>query len=415
MRLALALSAARTAGFEADAARHGHDVLAAAGSGFELLAVLPSLNPEVAIVAAHPLFLTEAVLAACDQRGIRLITVIEDESDRRRASALGLYEFLDADAEWPVVEQTLGGMREPTPPTRTAENGHVIAVWGPAGAPGRTSVAIGIAAELALAGHSVALVDVDTHGASIAPALGLLDESPGFAAACRLAGADALTTAELERIGQRYTVGGSRSAARFWVLTGIGRASRWPELSADRVTGTIDACRRWVDFVILDTSASLENDEEISSDLFAPRRNAATIAALGAADQTIAVGAADPVGLSRFLRAHVDLLETIQTDAVAVVMNKVRSSAIGLNPSGQVIQTLARFGGIESPVLIPHDQAGFDAAILAGRTLAEVAPKSPARAALQLLVSQHIAGAETPTFEARVIGSRIRLRPHRAS
>jgi hypothetical protein len=33
------------------------------------------------------------------------------------------------------------------------------------------------------------------------------------------------------------------------------------------VTAAILSCRDWVDYTILDTGASLENDEEISSDL----------------------------------------------------------------------------------------------------------------------------------------------------
>lgn len=263
----------------------------------------------------------------------------------------------------------------------------MITVWGPAGAPGRTTLAISIAAELAAAGQRVVLADVDTYSGSIAPALGLLDEAPGFAAACRLAATSSLSIAELERIGERY----SSPNGGFWVLTGIGRPSRWPELSADRVTEVIAHCRRWADFTVLDTSASLENDEEISSDLFAPRRNAATLAALRQADEVLAVGSADPVGLSRFLRAHVDLVEALETDRLTVVMNRIRSGAIGLSPAAQVRQSLQRFGGIDSPVLIPHDLAALDAAVLSGRTLLDAAPKSPARQAIRQLVTERFA------------------------
>ena len=132
---------------------------------------------------------------------------------------------------------------------------------------GRTSVAVSVAAEIAAAGHTVALADVDTFSASVAPTLGLLDESPGFAAACRLAGAGSLSRLELERVGQRYLSG----HGSFWVLTGIGRASRWPELTAERVTGTIRECRSWVDFTVLDTGSSLE---ERRGDLQRPLRPA---------------------------------------------------------------------------------------------------------------------------------------------
>jgi Flp pilus assembly CpaE family ATPase len=174
------------------------------------------------------------------------------------------------------------------------------------------------------------------------------------------------------------------------VLTGIGRPNRWPELSASRVATTLRLCRTWVDFTVVDTGFSLEHDEEISSDLFAPRRNAASITTLREADRIVAVGSADPVGLSRFLRAHVDLVETVAEGRVIVAMNKVRASAIGLNPIGQVGQTLSRFGGISSAAMIPFDAAALDAAILTGRTLADAAPRSPVRVAVRDLVTSRL-------------------------
>jgi Flp pilus assembly CpaE family ATPase len=177
-------------------------------------------------------------------------------------------------------------------------------------------------------------------------------------------------------------------------------------LSSDRVRDTIDACRSWAEYTVLDTASSLENDEEISSDLFAPRRNAATVTALREADVVLAVGAADPVGLSRFLRAHVDLVELVEPDRIRVVMNKVRASAIGLNPAGQVAQTLSRFGGIEAAALVPFDQSGYDAAILTGRTLANVAPKSPARAAIAQFVREHLADTRKRQRSGRMSRSR---------
>ena len=268
---------------------------------------------------------------------------------------------------------------------------------GPAGAPGRTTLAINIAAEIAAAGHTVALADVDTYSGSVAPTLGMLDEAPGFAAACRLAGSDSLSRAELERIAQLY----NSPQGAFWVLTGIGRPSRWPELSGDRVGRTIDALRLWVDYVVLDTGFNLESDEEISSDLFAPRRNAATLTALRSADCVVACGLADPVGMARFLHAWVELAEVITTTRVSVVMNRVRASAVGIDPNGQVVSTLRRFGGIESPVLVPHDQPGADAAVLTGRTLRDAAPKSPARASIRRFVRTELLPEPAPARLSR--------------
>jgi MinD-like ATPase involved in chromosome partitioning or flagellar assembly len=265
------------------------------------------------------------------------------------------------------------------------------------GAPGRTTTALAVATELAATGARVAVVDADTVGAAVAPFLGLFDEAPGIAAACRLAAAGGLTTGELDRIAQQYR--GARGG--FAVLTGIGRAARWPELSMDRVTRVLDACRDWADHVVVDAGFNLEADEEIVSDLFAPRRNAATIAAVRAADTVVAVGAGDPVGLARFVRAYGDLVETVETPCVRVLVTKVRPSAVGPGAGGQIRASLLRFGGIEDVTLVPDDAAGCDAALLTARTLADANPRSPAVTALRRFTLDHLADAPTSPTRRR--------------
>lgn len=365
------------------AGRHGHRVVLRCLGAEELAGRIGSVAVELALVAADPQYLTARLVRTCDASGVRLVAVAAG-AGAVLARSLGVLEVMAAPADWPALEA--GPTAEPVVPEVAAPRairGEVTAVWGPAGAPGRTAVAIAIAAELAAAGRSVALADADTHAASIAPALGLLDEAPGFAAACRLAGLDALDAAELDRVAQVHR---SRLGA-FRVLTGLGRPSRWPELPADRVRATLVATRSWVEHTVVDVAASIEEDEELSSDLVAPRRNAATLAALRAADRVVVVGSADPIGLSRLLHAHADLLEAIDPPEVVVVVNRVRASAIGMNPQGQIRQTLLRFGGIDDPVLVPDDRAAFDAALLGGETLADAAPRSPARTAVRELVA----------------------------
>jgi len=403
MRIALAVPSPHDLRLAREASRHGHDIVIRADDGDELLESLEATRPDLAVIWASPGFLSYGALTECDARGVRVLAAVTTEEERRYATGIGLYDLVDGEAEWPVLEELLLGQPAAAVP-EARPRGTVVAVWGPAGAPGRTTLAVGVAAEIAARGFSVALCDVDTHSASVAPALGLMDEAPGFAAACRLAAAGSLDRAELERIGQRH----GPADGGFWVLTGIGQPNRWPELSAERVLATIEECRRWVDYVVLDTASSLENDEEISSDLFAPRRNAATLTALREADHVVSVASADPIGLARFLRTHGDLADVVVTDRITVVANKVRGSAIGLNPGGQVAQTLARFGGIESPVIVPWDQSGCDAAVLSGLTLDEVAPRSPARLAIQRLVSDRLLPARTePSHRRFVAGSRL--------
>jgi Flp pilus assembly CpaE family ATPase len=52
-----------------------------------------------------------------------------------------------------------------------------------------------------------------------------------------------------------------------------------------------------------------------------------------------------------------------------------------------VRSTLERFGGVAPAHLVPWDPAGFDAALLSGRSLGEVAPRSQARAVIRKLAT----------------------------
>lgn len=391
----------------AEAARYGHEVVAELADADALAPRIATVKPEVVIAAAAAPHLSARLVAACDAHGVRLVVVGDSPRERRFAAGFGVVDPVPGPPAWTLLTPgsgipvaapsapvptppptiptaaapnaaTEGTTRRPTLPA--VERGTVIAVWGPGGAPGRTSLAIALAGELAATEASVALADADTHGAAIAPSLGLLDEAPGFAAACRLAGTGSLTTAELDRVA-------ARSRAGFTVLTGINRPARWPELTAERVAGVMDAVRGWAGMTIVDVAASLEQDEELMSDVTAPRRNAATVEVLRRADRVVAVGAADPVGLARFLRGHVELLEHVTPDRVTVVINKVRAGVVGLDPAAQVRSTLERFGGVTPEYLVPWDPAGFDAALLSGRSLVEAAPRSPARAVIRKLAA----------------------------
>jgi MinD-like ATPase involved in chromosome partitioning or flagellar assembly len=408
----LALPAADADRMSAEAQRYGHRVVAELADADALAPRIAATKPEVVIAAAAAPHLSARLVSACDAHGVRLVVVGDSARERRFAAGFGVVDPVPGPPAWtlltpgsgipitlppasatappialppPAAPGPLGGneVAEETtlrPPRRAAERGSVVVVWGPGGAPGRTSLAIALAGELAAAGVSVALADADTHGAAVAPFLGLLDEAPGFAAACRLAGTGSLTTAELDRVASTHRAG-------FRVLTGIGRPARWPELTAERVGGVLDAVRAWAGVTIVDVASSLEQDEELVSDVAAPRRNAATLEVLRRADRVVAVGAADPVGLARLLRGHAELLEHVTPDRVTVVVNKVRSGAIGLDPAGQVRSTLERFGGVAPAHLVPWDPAGFDAALLSGRSLAEAAPRSPARAVIRKLAA----------------------------
>ncbi|GAA4346976.1 AAA family ATPase [Angustibacter luteus] len=262
--------------------------------------------------------------------------------------------------------------------------GRVVAVWGPTGAPGRTTVAIGLAAELAGGGASTLLVDGDTYGPSVAQSLGLLDESSGLAAAARAADRGSLDLATLA--GHAPWVG-----ERLRVLTGVTRPDRWPELRAGSVRAVLELARSLATWTVVDVGFCLEQDEELAFDTAAPRRNGATLSALSVADVVLAVGSADPVGLQRLVRGLGDLAE-LRDEPPVVVVNRLRAGPVGTNPGRRVRDALRRYADVSHPVLVVHDQASLDAAMLNGRTLAEHGRGSPIRQALQDLVLRLAAG-----------------------
>ena len=348
-------------------------------------------DADALVVSVSRATMSPTVVALCDRAGTRVVPLIDDAAGERVAAACGLETPLSRHIEpWRIAEALSTGPAASAPAPAPRPQPRVIAVWGAAGAPGRSTVATELAVELARGGRHVALVDADTHAPSLALTLGLADEGPGFAAACRQAELGGLDARELTRIAVPL----GRTGVD--VLTGINRPSRWPELSDRRVYAALAACREWADYTVVDVASSLERDEEIVSDLDGPRRHAATLAALRSADLVVAVVAADPVGIARFLRGHADLRATIGATPVAVVANRLRPGTLGIDARGQVRRTLDRFGGIEDVWFLPQDPRSTDAAILASLPIAEVAPRSPLTLALRRFVGEAVVPAPEP-------------------
>lgn len=266
----------------------------------------------------------------------------------------------------------------PPPPPVPPGRGRVVAVWGPTGAPGRSTLAVSLADEVSRLGVPAMVVDADVYGGVVAQLLGLLDESPGLAAACRQAASGRLDPAELARLAWAV-----RPTLR--VLTGIVRAERWPEIHAGAMEVVLDHARRLSEFTVVDCGFSLERDEEISYDTAAPRRNGATLAVLDAADTVICIGGADPVALQRLVRALADLREVLPDSPPLVVVNRVRGVVIPGAPEREIAAALSRYAGVSDLTYLPDDGRAVDAAIGAGRTLAEAAPDSRLRCAVTAL------------------------------
>lgn len=273
-------------------------------------------------------------------------------------------------------------------------SGRLVAVWGPTGAPGRTTVAVGLASELAHRGLATLLVDADVYGGVVAQVLGLLDEAPGLAAACRQANNGSLDLAVLAGLARQVS-------PTLRVLSGIARSDRWPELRPAALEQVLSLAGSLAAVVVVDLGFCLEQDEELAYDTMAPRRNGATLAVLEAAETVLAVGSADPVGLQRLVRGLAELKDAVPGVQPRVVVNRLRGTAVPGDAAGEVRAALARYGGVQDVHLVPLDTAGVDGALAAGRTLVEAAPSSPARLALVELAAG-LVGAPTAARKRRL-------------
>jgi MinD-like ATPase involved in chromosome partitioning or flagellar assembly len=277
-----------------------------------------------------------------------------------------------------------------------ARGGEVVAVWGPAGAPGRTTVAVNLATVLAAQGHRTLLVDADTYGASVAAMLGITDGTPGLSVACLAASRGRLAAQGLARHCRAL-------GPRLSVLTGITRPDRWREIRSDAVAQVLDAAAAMADVIVIDCGFSLERDEEHVYDTMSPRRNAATLVALQAASRVVAVGLADPIGVPRLVAGLADLHEVLREAAesgpeatgpdatgpdatgpapVHLVANRARTTVLGAAPQRRVRAALAGLADVTSLHVVPEDQRSSDRALRSGRAVVEVSPRSALAAAI---------------------------------
>ncbi|NYF99143.1 AAA family ATPase [Janibacter cremeus] len=263
---------------------------------------------------------------------------------------------------------------EQTPRPRDDAPGTVVAVWGPTGGPGRSTLAVNLASEVAASGTPALLVDLDTYGASVAQLLSVLDEAPGLAAAARASELGTLDLPSLARLAVEVAPG-------LRVLTGIPTASRWTEVRPAAIEQIIELARSLAAVVVLDCGFNIEDDEELSYDTLAPRRNATTLTALAESDELLLVGAADPIGLQRMVRA-VQAVGQVRSPRPRPVVNRVRASSVGPDPRRRVAESLERFAGLDDVIFLPDDPVAADAGLLSGQTLVECAPESELRLAI---------------------------------
>lgn len=307
-----------------------------------------------------------------ERSGVRVAAVEADEErciglGIARRVALGALDALIRDSVTPVDQ-------------RADDRGSIVAVWGPAGAPGRSSVALGLASAAAAKGVDTVLVDGDTYGGSLAQMLAVLDDVSGLMAACRAAnnGHPGQVEDHLLTIGPKLRL-----------LTGLPRADMWPQIRPGALELVLRQLRLTAELVIVDCGFSLEPA------LGPVARNQATLQVLEQADQVVAVGKADPVGLARLVRGVHDLAEVRRGASPPTVVINMMRQTLGWKER-EVDATVRRLTGLASASFLPFDQSALDAALMSGQSPRDTSPASPFVARIEVLAKQLVSRSTIP-------------------
>jgi MinD-like ATPase involved in chromosome partitioning or flagellar assembly len=348
----------------------------------DLLASASAGQADVAVLGVDSHGLDQAAVDLLRKHSVRPVAVLPDgaglDAAQLRATRIGIRATV-SEAELDTlpdavlagestVDADTGAESPDEPEPSEAPGGRALVVWGPAGAPGRTTLAVALAAELSGRGCRTTLVDADPYGGAVAQQLGILDEVSGVLAAARVTAGGTLP----ERFGSvQRTIG-----PHLGVVTGLPRPDRWVEVRSGVVEHLLEVGRDH-GHVVVDTGFSLEQDP--ASDFGSrPGRNEMTLGALEAADEVIVVGSADPVGLSRLARGLVELRDLVRGAPVRVLVNRMRPT-LGWSEKdiAGMVEGFTRLTGLH---FLPDDRAAVDRALVAGRTVVESGESALGRA-----------------------------------
>lgn len=249
------------------------------------------------------------------------------------------------------------------------EHGLVVAVWGPPGSPGTTSLAITLAGLLSELSAQVVLIDGDTYSSSVAQNLNLSQTGSGLLAACRMARVETVEATALRSCMVEYT--GRRS--RFQVMTGLLAPEKFADIDLLALRRVFEVLRREGYVIVIDLAGPLEQfPHEV---IGGPLRNGIQRVVLENADHIVAVTRPTATHTTRFLRQW-PLLSSLAPQATTrVLMNAVlKGESAAANEATYALWTHA---GIDEVVSLPNDRSSFVRADSDGVTIGDLPTRSP--------------------------------------
>lgn len=359
----------------------------------QLLESLRDGRVDAALLTADLHRLTDTALAELARTRVPVVLLAPQPDDERWRGFPGPVLPADADAA-AAGEALLAALRgerpRPAPPreepprpaervcpAETRSTGlAVLAVASGPGSPGRTTVAVALAAAIG-AVAPVVLVDADLVGASVASHLDL-DPTRNL---YMLAHAEPATAREWERaLAQETHPLGPRSPQAA-VLCGVPKPEMRTAITPRFFERLVAQLRERYRYVILDVGADLLGTEA-----------ALHRAALGLSEQVLLVASTDVVGL-RHARTALGLLKThvsVDPERVALILN--RHDRRYHHGRGEIEWAL----GTPTAVMVPFDHGGVQRALAAQRPVVLDERSRAGRALLDLAERVHGGGIVLP-------------------
>lgn len=352
----------------------------------ELLAAAQAGMVQMVVVDSEIIELDTAALTALSTAEVSVLVFapLEDEDE---FSHLGMVTVeLKSDPRLPEVEQSdsqrllkliMSLLMPPPPPLEDAAvqvpqpsvtNGKIIALWGPPGSPGKSSLAVNLAAGLRTYG-TVLLVDADTVEPSLVQMLGVSLETSGVITGCRLAEQGHLNEESFSTIVTRV-------GARVDLLTGMSKAERWREIGESSLAKLLEWAKSRYSWVLVDLASGSEDPEDFFANV-GPSRYGAQAGAFSVADLVIEVGLPDPVGMRRLVVSHDQAIRrSLWACPALVVVNRARSSVAGSRPEKSVQEVMSQAIPGVPVVVVREAQEDLDRALVAGCDVETVNPEA---------------------------------------
>lgn len=320
----------------------------------ETLAVIQGGDIDALISVGAPIWLDEQIVRESLARGIRVVSVTDDPMARLHMERLGSF-VMPADAspaEILTACRDEKGQNEvaDTPRHALSFDGRLVAVWGPKGSPGRTSIAIELAAEIAKSEPATLLIDGDFYGGDIAQLLGLAEEVPTVVWASRMASKNELDHDSLsETLRRPYRQGPA-------VLSGVKRPDLWAEVSDHGWRELLSVAKSTFRFVVCDVGFCLEPPAGAYMDASLGRNRVAR-ETVRLADHAIGVCRGDAVGLTNFLWSFSELQNLSPNDPLLVV-NRARPKT-----AREIKDLLNIRTGLNTVAFVPDRVRDFERAV----------------------------------------------------